>query len=233
MEHDKRVEFFEQVSLLSGKELYEFLDTIPNELKSDHIFALYTVGCVDPMSIKCFAEIIKSNKTIASSAVRNNGLALQYISEDLKKEKDIVISAVISNGMAIQYADEELKKDENIGLLAVANNRLAVVYVGKNIIQKLYDPKEERLFEDYAREKAIELLKQTGFPEILFEDETIGSFEKPFKDYDINVEEAGLSEDEVNVKRFKITKLANDKEKMFKKWYDEVIESKNTEKNHR
>lgn len=228
MTHEQRLEYFDQVATLSGEKLYEFLDSIPEELKKDRIFALYTL-LEDPMSIKCFSEEIKSYKGTALAAVRCNGLALEYVSDDLKNDKEVVTYAVLSNSMAIRYASEELKENENIGLLAVANNRLSVIYVGKDTIRKLYDPYEKRMFEDYVKQRAIDLLKQNGLPEELIENETIGNFIHPFKDYDVNVEESGLSQNEIHVKRYNITKLANEKKKLFKNWYNEVIEPEKKE----
>jgi len=48
------------------------------------------------------------------TAVRQNGMALQYASKELKNHVDIVGNAVVTDVRAYQFASEELKKNKVI-----------------------------------------------------------------------------------------------------------------------
>ena len=53
-------------------------------------------------------------------AVKQNGMALQYVCEELRKDRDVVLEAVKQNGSALVWASEELRKDRDVVLAAVA-----------------------------------------------------------------------------------------------------------------
>ena len=62
------------------------------------------------------------------SAVKQDGLALQYADVSLKKDREIVFAAVNQNGWAFQFADESLKKDREFILSAVKQNGWALKF---------------------------------------------------------------------------------------------------------
>ena len=60
------------------------------------------------------------------AAVKQNGLALQYVPEKLRR-LNYVLTAVSQNGMALQYTPDDLKK-RYIVLIAVRGNGLSLQY---------------------------------------------------------------------------------------------------------
>ena len=46
--------------------------------------------------------------------VKNNGLALEFVSESLRSDKSIVSIAVRENFRTLQYASEELQNDKYV-----------------------------------------------------------------------------------------------------------------------
>ena len=68
-------------------------------------------------------------------AVRNDGLALQFIT-DAKKFTRICVSAVKQNGLALQYVPEKHKSIKNC-LIAVINNKNAATYIPSSILGKV------------------------------------------------------------------------------------------------
>ncbi|KAL3793980.1 hypothetical protein HJC23_009463 [Cyclotella cryptica] len=64
------------------------------------------------------------------TAVKQDGLALQYVSPSLTNSKPIVMSAVRSNGMALEYASHEMRNDEDVVTAAALRDPKAVKFVG-------------------------------------------------------------------------------------------------------
>ena len=60
---------------------------------------------------------------VAIELVRQNGLALGYVSEELKRDREVVIEAVRQNSFALQFASLELKGDREVVIEAVRQNR--------------------------------------------------------------------------------------------------------------
>ena len=58
--------------------------------------------------------MLKADKEIVLTAVKQSGDALQYASTSLKKDKEVVKVAIKQSGTALQYADSSLKKDKDI-----------------------------------------------------------------------------------------------------------------------
>jgi hypothetical protein len=99
-------------------------------------------------------------KDIALAAVKQDGLALQYVDESLRKDKDIVLAAVREDGNAFEYADESLKKDEAFVLAAVTQDAYAFQYADEIL-------KKDKAFvlaavtqDAYAFQYADEILKK-------------------------------------------------------------------------
>ena len=55
---------------------------------------------------------------IINLVLKENGLALKYVSQKFRNNKDVVLLAVKQNGLAIQYASPELRNDTNIREIA-------------------------------------------------------------------------------------------------------------------
>ena len=64
-------------------------------------------------------EEIRRNRSIVLEALKNDGLALRFISTEFKNDREIVLEAVKSSGKALEYASDELKNDREIVLEAV------------------------------------------------------------------------------------------------------------------
>jgi len=69
--------------------------------------------------LKYAPEEIKRNRSIVLEALKNDGLALEFISTEFKNDREIVLVAVKSSGKALEYASNELKNDREIVLEAV------------------------------------------------------------------------------------------------------------------
>lgn len=65
------------------------------------------------------------------AAVRQNGLALQYVSEELRDDRNLILAAVQQNGLALQFASERLRRDEGVVLAAVKQNSMSVQFSGE------------------------------------------------------------------------------------------------------
>ena len=80
------------------------------------------------------------HKEIALMAIKDDGIALEYLDESFKMDRDFVLKAVSTNGMksALQYATENFKKDKEIVKAAVAANYEAFDHADK----KLFEDKE-------------------------------------------------------------------------------------------
>jgi hypothetical protein len=85
---------------------------------------------------------------LSLKAVKNNGLALQYVNKNIMSEDnydEICISAVKNNGLALQYVDKNNMREDyynmredyyNICCFAIIENPLALQYVDKKIMLK-------------------------------------------------------------------------------------------------
>ena len=92
-------------------------------------------------------------KDIASIAVKQNGMALQYVPDEFKNDINLVLNAVTQNGLAINYVPDDLK--ENLNILQASNdsiqynarkntfsesiNRLLVIKNDNHYYEKYYD----------------------------------------------------------------------------------------------
>ena len=85
----------------------------------------------DGLALQYVSDTLKADKEIVMAAVQQNGLALQYASDTLKADKEIVMATVQQDGLALQYASNTLKEDKEIVMAAVRQNGHALVYVSK------------------------------------------------------------------------------------------------------
>ena len=68
------------------------------------------------------------DKTLILTAVKQNGLALEYARTALKKDKDVVLAAVQQNGLTLQFANAMFKNNQHIVLTAINNNYHALQF---------------------------------------------------------------------------------------------------------
>ena len=73
----------------------------------------------------------KDDKEVVMAAVRQNGFALQYASDRLKDDIDIVASSVQKDGYALKFASVRLQMDESIISFAVQQNGYALQFSKK------------------------------------------------------------------------------------------------------
>ncbi len=78
---------------------------------------------------------------IVATAVKRNGLQLEYASDELKDDKTIVTLAVISDGISLEYASDRLKNDLSIVTFALEEDFRAIFYVGSELL------KDEEVFK--------------------------------------------------------------------------------------
>jgi len=75
----------------------------------------------------------KNRFTVTLEAMKQNGLALQYVSNEFKNDPSIVLEAVKQNGHALEYTPDELKGRPSIVLEAVKQNGLALGYASNEL----------------------------------------------------------------------------------------------------
>eukprot|EP00759_Apiculatamorpha_spiralis_P029870 PhF_6_TR31821/c0_g1_i1/m.47017 len=68
------------------------------------------------------------------AAVRQNGMALQFLTSEFRKDKELVKAAVESSGLALQFADSTLRSDKQIVSMACNQNGFALQYAGLELI---------------------------------------------------------------------------------------------------
>jgi hypothetical protein len=78
------------------------------------------------MNIK-FGKFCQMNEEIVNEAIKQNGLALQFVSEVFRENSSIALKAVRQNGLVVQFIDLKLTKNEEILLAAVEQNGMALI----------------------------------------------------------------------------------------------------------
>ena len=71
-------------------------------------------------------------RAVVLSAVKNNGLALQFAPPSLTDDYYVVMAAVNKNGLALQFATKSLKKMNDVVMAAVQRDGLALKYAYGN-----------------------------------------------------------------------------------------------------
>ena len=87
----------------------------------------------DGLALEYVSREIASNPDIVLVAVEQNGLALEYASKEIASNPDIVLVAVKQNGLALEYASKEIASNPDIVLVAVKQNGLVLEYAPKEI----------------------------------------------------------------------------------------------------
>ena len=95
-------------------------------------------------------EVLKKDKEVILTAVKQNGLSLFFANQELKNDKEVVLTAIEQNGLALQHASEELKNNKEVVLTAVKNNIN---------IQEIADIIKKQLND---RELVLELIKNNA-----------------------------------------------------------------------
>ena len=75
----------------------------------------------------------KDDYDVVMTAVRQNGLSLQFASERLRDDFHVVIAAVQNKGHAIAYASPNLRMKKGVCWAACMNDGLAIVYINQNM----------------------------------------------------------------------------------------------------
>jgi hypothetical protein len=98
---------------------------VPSALRSDQ--TLFAKICHYEGRALQFASIdLKKMRSIAMTAVLQNGDALQYVADDLKGDETLVLAAISYYPDAILYASEALQEDREFVLKLVQTNGLAL-----------------------------------------------------------------------------------------------------------
>ncbi|KIC75891.1 hypothetical protein DB41_GZ00550 [Neochlamydia sp. TUME1] len=67
-----------------------------------------------------YTPTFRNHKEFVLTAVRQNGLALDYASQELQNDREVVLTAVQQNASAVRYASQELQNDPIIISLATS-----------------------------------------------------------------------------------------------------------------
>jgi hypothetical protein len=109
------------------KEFIESWNNFKPEHKSkwqEDLLKVFTNG----LEIQYFPDL-QNNFDICITAVRQNGMALEYCSEDMQSNRDICFWAVEQNGMALQFVLYDFENDNcEIAYEAVTQNGMALEF---------------------------------------------------------------------------------------------------------
>lgn len=98
---------------------------------------LLTLLKENPLLIEVASDLLKKDKDVALSNVRNDGYALMY-QKEFQDDDEVVLASVEINGMSLRYASERLRSDKSIVLAAVKNDPQAKQYASEEL-KKDYD----------------------------------------------------------------------------------------------
>jgi hypothetical protein len=73
------------------------------------------------------------HRRLMLTAVRRDGLALEFASEDLRNDPDVVLAAVTQNGWALKHASAALRSDRGIVLAATRSYCLALTEASEEL----------------------------------------------------------------------------------------------------
>jgi hypothetical protein len=70
-------------------------------------------------------ECYRDDKDVVTTAVKNDGEALQYASVRLRNDAEVVMAAVQNNGISLKHASEHLRKQKEVIVAAIKQSPLA------------------------------------------------------------------------------------------------------------
>lgn len=112
-----------------GMRLKDVYETIPHP----GVILVITAVRQNGLALQYASKIKKMNPDIAVAAVRQNPLALQYVSDKVNQYKGIVGEAVRRNGLSLQFASDGLKNDKDIVDEAVGQHGLALQFAHERL----------------------------------------------------------------------------------------------------
>ena len=74
-----------------------------------------------------------SDVTIVMAAVRQDGLALKYVSQEMKGDRELCMAAVAQEWQALRWASEEMKGDRELCMAAVAQDGTALRWASEEM----------------------------------------------------------------------------------------------------
>lgn len=116
-----------------AEELHDFLlnpgkveDNLHIEDLPDFLHTVEVQVAHNPKVLLNLPPQVSKERAIALTAVRANGLALEFLEEQFHQDWRVVMAAVQQDGSALEFASEELKKDREVVLAAVENKGSAL-----------------------------------------------------------------------------------------------------------
>lgn len=100
-------------------------------------------------------KIVITDKSIATEALKKDGMLLNFCSDEIKNDYNLVEIAVTKNGMALDYASPLLKDHDSIVKIAMKLNQ-AIVFASSRIkkskefalISLKYNPNDIRFYSN-------------------------------------------------------------------------------------
>ena len=81
---------------------------------------------------------MRGDRNFVLAVVRQDGLALEYMSEGLRSNRDVVLAALTYNGHALRHASEGMQNNEDIVLAAVTQDGRAVQTLGSPCLTRTW-----------------------------------------------------------------------------------------------
>ncbi|KAF0975367.1 hypothetical protein FDP41_005361 [Naegleria fowleri] len=100
----KHKELILKLAKLGVERLFRY---IPNKFTEDREL-VKKVANINGLSVVglCHYSPLRNDKEIILEAVKNNGVALKFVSEELQKDPELVMEALKRNGFALDFSDE-------------------------------------------------------------------------------------------------------------------------------
>lgn len=113
----------------------QLLASLSDDLKQDYDIARAAIRN-NGLAFEFVCDAFKNSFTLAHRAVVHNGLSLQFGSDSIRSNADIVQAAVQQNGLALQFACQALRDDPEIVMEAIAQNPGAIQFATPNMRQR-------------------------------------------------------------------------------------------------
>jgi hypothetical protein len=101
-------------------------------LQSSRPFVLTAVR-QNGMALEYAGSNLRENKSVVKAAVAQNGMALEFASSALRSDVNIAIVAARQNGMSLQFASSKLRNDKHVVLAAVRSNGMALEFASPSM----------------------------------------------------------------------------------------------------
>jgi hypothetical protein len=88
----------------------------------------------DGLALQFISGALREDRNLVELAVRQRGCALQHAPASLQADREIVLAAVQQSGLALQFASAALRSDKDLVLVALASDTYALQFAGEELL---------------------------------------------------------------------------------------------------